>query len=405
MAGSAHRDTEMQALIAAGEMYTLPDFDQGGEFNFPDALMPSSAAGSDVAMAALESLAPAADPYGSGFAGPLSTDLLMRLEGLDVNARNRRIAKLKKMSTEELVHENNNARNYYMMRGLGLGDTEKETLWGGAVAPPQRPKRKGHDGEEEEVKEAEEPEAQARAMVWAVKAKEFLSNAELGADRAVGVMMKSHRTKNQPKEVSDWVSRARNYTPAVNAPDDLGNRWWVWWNDINLTWRETTCPMERTTGPNGFLNILMVLKWWRDAMKEVSPDWEEAVGDVTWVLHQMRNEKEGRTVTPPVQLVLCAPAVTPGMVGPEGTENTANSLLKTASAPTDRENTQTIIPQARPLTFRRQTAEQVLNSALNPNLRAQEETSSGVAKSVIGEGLSQEELDEMEDDPDADMEE
>jgi hypothetical protein len=40
-------------------------------------------------------------------------------------------------------------------------------------------------------------------------------------------------------------------------------------------------------GQNGFLNLLMVLKWWRDAIEVASPDWEEGVGDVTWVLEEM----------------------------------------------------------------------------------------------------------------------
>jgi hypothetical protein len=40
-------------------------------------------------------------------------------------------------------------------------------------------------------------------------------------------------------------------------------------------------------GQDGFLNVLMLLKWWRDAMKDASPDWEEAMDDVTWVLQKM----------------------------------------------------------------------------------------------------------------------
>jgi hypothetical protein len=41
-------------------------------------------------------------------------------------------------------------------------------------------------------------------------------------------------------------------------------------------------------GQNGFLNVLMVLKWWRDAMPKASPDWEEAISDVTWALKEMQ---------------------------------------------------------------------------------------------------------------------
>ncbi|KAJ7358257.1 hypothetical protein DFH08DRAFT_615627, partial [Mycena albidolilacea] len=72
---------------------------------------------------------------------------------------------------------------------------------------------------------------------------------------------------------------------------------WAWWVDINPTWRNEQRPMKREggsswlsldiRGQNGFLNLLMCLKWWRDAMEAPSPDWEEAVDDITWVLQQM----------------------------------------------------------------------------------------------------------------------
>ncbi|KAJ7188437.1 hypothetical protein C8R46DRAFT_830441, partial [Mycena filopes] len=98
--------------------------------------------------------------------------------------------------------------------------------------------------------------------------------------------------KKRPKEVGDWVARMRNHTPANG--DELGGRFWVWWIDINPTWRGETRPMACRSGEtwasmdargqNGFLNVLMVLKWWRDATKKSTPDWEGAVDDVTWVL-------------------------------------------------------------------------------------------------------------------------
>lgn len=40
-------------------------------------------------------------------------------------------------------------------------------------------------------------------------------------------------------------------------------------------------------GPNGFLNVVVCLKWWRDKLKEESTEWREAVEDVTWVLSRM----------------------------------------------------------------------------------------------------------------------
>jgi hypothetical protein len=40
-------------------------------------------------------------------------------------------------------------------------------------------------------------------------------------------------------------------------------------------------------GPNGFLNIVICLKWWRERLEEESIEWRDAVQDVTWVLKRM----------------------------------------------------------------------------------------------------------------------
>jgi hypothetical protein len=40
-------------------------------------------------------------------------------------------------------------------------------------------------------------------------------------------------------------------------------------------------------GQNGFLNVLIGLKWWRERLDEESEEWREAVDDVSWVLKQM----------------------------------------------------------------------------------------------------------------------
>ncbi|KAJ7800232.1 hypothetical protein B0H14DRAFT_2304155, partial [Mycena olivaceomarginata] len=102
--------------------------------------------------------------------------------------------------------------------------------------------------------------------------------------------------KLRPKEVKDWVSRGRNHTPTIAAADAFGKGWWAWWIDINPDWRGSERPLSREGdswermdlyGINAFLNVLMALKWWRDAMREASPDWEEAVAEVTWVLQEM----------------------------------------------------------------------------------------------------------------------
>jgi hypothetical protein len=72
-----------------------------------------------------------------------------------------------------------------------------------------------------------------------------------------------------------------------------------WWIDINPTWRNQDLPMGRYTdgpwdvvdvpGRNGFLNVVMCLKWWGDALggteqAAVSKEWMESVRDVCFVL-------------------------------------------------------------------------------------------------------------------------
>jgi hypothetical protein len=162
---------------------------------------------------------PAEDPYGGGFPGPLSADLLLQLAEMTVDARETRIAELKQMDAATLERENNKARTYYMLNGMGLGDAQRETLWGGTVAPPAKckspnQKRKGSgkrarkelkdlevqlqgedsdsgtEGEEEGSREAPSSKAdhptktpratKKSAGAWQDKAQEFLSNKDVG---------------------------------------------------------------------------------------------------------------------------------------------------------------------------------------------------------------------------------
>ncbi|KAJ7801747.1 hypothetical protein B0H14DRAFT_2309729, partial [Mycena olivaceomarginata] len=99
--------------------------------------------------------------------------------------------------------------------------------------------------------------------------------------------------RKRPTEVKDWIARARKYTPVIASAEAFGKGWWVWWLDINPVWRGKERPLSWETeewdcldlyGLNGFLNVLIALKWWRDAMDEASPDLDEAIADVTWVL-------------------------------------------------------------------------------------------------------------------------
>ncbi|KAK6996614.1 hypothetical protein R3P38DRAFT_3221658 [Favolaschia claudopus] len=358
-----------------------------GEFDFPESLLfgpnpmvPSEAipisrppTTSNAAEAAPPT-APNADA--TQFAVPLSKELLMQLEGMSAEARATRVKALSLMDGEALERENNSARNRYMLEGVGLGNAARETLWGGSVAPPAKRKAGNDDGRKESgkrgrkrrdpvldseeegedsdtdresakeidmeagtTKDGEDKAAKKKAPPprkgkekpvgeWAKTAEKTLAKAEWGTGWAallavwwvrearVGFVgtTKGHPAKKRPKEVGDWVGRARNHVPKIVNPDAFGKTWWEWWIDINPEWRGTDRRLKRggedeegrwdcldLYGQNGFLNVLITLKWWRDALEEISPDWEEAVDDVTWVLSAMESDINMKNTSPVTQ--------------------------------------------------------------------------------------------------------
>jgi hypothetical protein len=78
----------------------------------------------------------------------------------------------------------------------------------------------------------------------------------------------------------------------------MEEEWWGWWKAINPKWclrdRELLAGEEngmwdslRCPGQNGFLNVIVCLKWWHSSMETPSDGWTRAVADVTWVLEKM----------------------------------------------------------------------------------------------------------------------
>jgi hypothetical protein len=136
------------------------------EFSFPADLMPTCV---DPATVLPGLGAPIVDPYDMAFAAPPSGDLLLMLEKMTPDERATKVEALKGMSGDGIEKENNAARNYFMLNSLGLSDAEKETLWGGAVAPPavkrkapakeKRRSKKARKEVEVEESEGEEEEA------------------------------------------------------------------------------------------------------------------------------------------------------------------------------------------------------------------------------------------------------
>jgi hypothetical protein len=107
---------------------------------------------------------------------------------------------------------------------------------------------------------------------------------------------KGHSAKRRPAQVSAWVQRARISSLEIKDVRKFAEEWAVWWQDINPAWCKISLPMPKQDGvwdnmdlpgPNGFLNVLICLKWWRGKLEEESKEWLDAVEDVMWVLKQM----------------------------------------------------------------------------------------------------------------------
>jgi hypothetical protein len=99
--------------------------------------------------------------------------------------------------------------------------------------------------------------------------------------------------------VGVWVKNARKGVPAIGTSEEMEGQWWAWWKKINPSWRLADGELEQTgdgswdilkcPGQNGFLNVVITLKWWYGSMETPSEAWKRAVGDVKWVLEKMVN--------------------------------------------------------------------------------------------------------------------
>ncbi|KAJ7125574.1 hypothetical protein C8R43DRAFT_843012, partial [Mycena crocata] len=104
-------------------------------------------------------------------------------------------------------------------------------------------------------------------------------------------------TMNRPAQIGSWVKHARAHKPSGIKLPEFSDEWVAWWRAINPAWRirngelvrEGTGSWEclRYPGQNGFLNIVVGLKWWREELEEEQSAWIEAVADVTWVIKAM----------------------------------------------------------------------------------------------------------------------
>ncbi|KAJ7016638.1 hypothetical protein C8F04DRAFT_885197, partial [Mycena alexandri] len=148
---------------------------------------------------------------------------------------------------------------------------------------------------------------------WAMDAKKALEAGEMDEmwKRLVGLWWEKEKarafagpsrgyTEGRPIQVSEWVRYARKapVKPAIDDVEAFGQKWWEWWVMMSPNWpshRETHPRLLQTmggeewgavdySGPNGILNVLICLRWWRDAMgpNDDQDYWVEAVEDVIW---------------------------------------------------------------------------------------------------------------------------
>ncbi|KAJ7608100.1 hypothetical protein DFH06DRAFT_1347134 [Mycena polygramma] len=268
-----HLGTPMQmeddfSLAGSGSM----NFDDLGtldsSFNFPDDIMPGPVPNNGELL--FSGMLPPVDPYSNGFAAALCNDLQflqMILEELDTGARESRIAYLQLLTAEEVERENNVARNHYMLRGLGLGDEQKETLWGGTGKAKAKRQRKS-ELEQLEGEEDRESETESEALSNAKKTQKTRPAPPEAKP------MRGGATSTKDQQPKEWAVKAKAFL--CNA--DFGWRW--------------------------------------DALNAVSGEWTEAVADVT----------EPLVITTPSPR-LCAAAATeePGIPGPTTVNNNSTA--------------------------------------------------------------------------------
>ncbi|KAJ7683743.1 hypothetical protein B0H14DRAFT_2654645 [Mycena olivaceomarginata] len=73
----------------------------------------------------------------------------------------------------------------------------------------------------------------------------------------------------------------------------------------------------------------MVLKWWRDAMSVASPDWEQGIAEVTWVLEQLHKDSDSD--------VEASPTISPTTAAPSEPVLPGNEIADQRSSPLPQE--------------------------------------------------------------------
>ncbi|EIW81620.1 hypothetical protein CONPUDRAFT_154151 [Coniophora puteana RWD-64-598 SS2] len=111
-------------------------------------------------------------------------------------------------------------------------------------------------------------------------------------------------TQHRPDQIATWIKngRASSCRPTLRDPQQFAKGWWAWWAHIQPQWRHIAAPSDSVAprlsredgdwsafdkpGQNGFLSVIVALKWWGSETSESSKDplWEAAAEDVRWVM-------------------------------------------------------------------------------------------------------------------------
>jgi hypothetical protein len=227
-------DTEIHAMAGPGlDLRGIPHLD---EFDFPEDLLGTGASAGVILPGLGLPLLPAEDPveepYGGGFAGPLKANLLLELERMAPEVRTTTIDELRKMDARDLERTNNKARNHFLLHSVGLADAEKETLWGGTVAPQKRKAGEVKGGKKKKAKKQVEVEESEKSRGNSESDHEEGEEEELEAPRKKrGGGRKSKKSGEGASEVSGaWAEKARRFLenkPYGESWQKLVRLWWT----------------------------------------------------------------------------------------------------------------------------------------------------------------------------------
>nr|GAT44652.1 predicted protein [Mycena chlorophos] len=111
---------------------------------------------------------------------------------------------------------------------------------------------------------------------------------------------KPQKAAPRPECIGEWARwyRSAAFKHNIREAAVFGAALAAWWYDVNPSWRRREggvlakepgdYSVLDVPGPNGFLAVLIGLRWWAAETKgKPSAEWERMVGDIEWCLQQL----------------------------------------------------------------------------------------------------------------------